>query len=648
VKPSDVRRELDARGGRTGEFFLTAEHELQHMDQNELWFGIRTSEDGTRYVDYTQVTDAAPDDVKRLVAGIMDEGNSPEKIGKIADEGRAVTNRVSDLKGEADEIRKAMKGMSPPQRKAARRELDRLDKELVSTTEQRKVLQGQMDETVAAYNASFDELQRFLESEAIKKAWGNMLDGSWKAEKMHAAYRRKAGLSKLLRPFAGAQDVDTWLRSRLGQRTLNHLADVDNIETLRKRLPYLDERDIVKIAETSDKGVIQRIIQDAFEGTNVPGSTRPTVGVFTDKITRGLDGWQQTAQFVGGPVGKAMTSMGLYGSRLRTSVGNTLLSTTDLKQTLDTINSELATSGVPRAEINKVQAMAIRGHGRYTTIDLISQRIEELTTEAMLKKSSLYTREEIAGIWTEWRGYDIINRRYWASNAGTDRNWLWQNGRFKKASDLEAGGARPEAFMEAQFSQTTRTMPPIRSMRRLTSKQRTGYETVRKVLQNRPSNVKGWEPMGFRPTGIMDFGDWSFGVWRDLQLMRGGWALRILPEEQLRFGAAGYANIFSHPLDYFISMMNRMDFTIKGDDLTLDQVMRAQEALGTGTMRDLRTPPHMVGADDFVMSNRIQHPKQYWGGMAREYVMSSSDPVLGRVASMGREKALLFFRTDEG
>ena len=648
VKPSEVRRELDARGGRSAEAFLTVEHELQHMDQNELWFGIRVSEDGTRYVDYTQVTDAAPDDVKRLVAGIMDEGNSPDKIGRIADEGRAVTQRANDLKTQADELRKSMKGMSPPQRKAARRELDRLDKEIAGSTDQRKALQGEMDETVAAYNTSFDELQNFLESEAIKSAWGNMLDGSWKAEKMHAAYRRKSGLSKLLRPFAGAQDVDAWLKSKLGQRTLNHLSGLDNIETLRKRLPYLDERDIVKIAETTDKGVIQHIIQDAFYGTNVPGAIRPTVGVFTDTMTKGLDGWQQTSKFIGGPVGKAMTSMGHYGSRLRTSVGNTMLSTTDLKQTLDTINSELATAGVPRAEINKVQAQAIRGHGRYTTIDLISQRIEELTSEAILKKSNLYTKEELAEIWTEWRGYDIQNRKYWQSNAGKDRNWLWQNGRFKKASDLEAGGARPEAFMEAQFSQTTRTMPPIRSMRRLTTRQRQGYETVRKVLQNRPSNVKGWEPMGFRPTGIMDFGDWSFGVWRDLQLMRGGWALRILPEEQLRFGAAGYSNLFSNPLDYFISMMNRMDFTIKGDDLTLDQVMRTQEALGTGTMRDLRVPPHMVGGDDFVMSNRIQHPKQYWGGMSHEYIMSSSDPVVGRVASMGREKALAFFRTDEG
>ena len=648
VKPSDVRRELDARQGRQGEFFLTVEHELQHVDQNELWFGIRTSEDGTRFVDYTQVTDAAPDDVKRLVAGIMDEGNSPEKIGKIADEGRAVTARASDLKGEADEIRKSMKGLSPPRRKAARRELDRLDKELVSSKEQRKVLQGQMDETVANYNASFDELQRFLESEAIKKAWNNMLDGSWKAEKMHAAYRRKSGLSKLMRPFAGAPDVDSWLKSKLGQRTLSHLSRLDNLETLRKRLPYLDERDILKIAETTDKGVIQHIIQDAFYGTNVPGGVRPTVGRVTDTMTKGLDAWEQTSRFLGGPVGKAMTSMGHYGSRLRTSVGNTLLSSTDLKQTLDTINSELATAGVPRAEINKVQAMAIRGHGRYTTIDLLSQRIEELTTEAMLKKSDLYSKEEIAAIWSEWRGYDILNRHYWTSNAGKDRNWLWQNGRFKKATDLEAGGARPEAFMEAQFSQTTRTMPPIRSIRRLTSKQRTGYETVRKVLKNRPSNVGGWEPLGFRPTGIMDFGDWSFGVWRDLQLMRGGWALRILPEEQLRFGAAGYANIFSHPLDYFISMMNRMDFTIKGDDLTLDQVMRTQEALGTGTMRDLRTPPHRVSGDDWAMSNRVQHPKQYWGGMSREYIHSSSDPVIGRVASMGREKALRFFRTDEG
>jgi len=648
VKPSDVRRELDARGGRSAEAFLTVEHELQHVDQNELWFGIRTSEDGTRFVDYTQVTDAAPDDVKRLVAGIMDEGNSPEKIGKIADEGRAVTNRMSNLKGEADEIRKSMKGMSPPQRKAARREIDRLEKELVSSTDRHKVLQGQMDETVAAYNASFDELQHFLESEAIKKAWGNMLDGSWKAEKMHAAYRRKAGLSKLLRPFAGAPDVDTWLKSKLGQRTLNHLSRLDNIETLRKRLPYLDERDIVRIADTTDKGVIQNIIQDAFYGTNVPGGTRPTVGRVTNTMTRGLDAWQQTERFIGGPVGKAMTAMGHYGSRLRTSVGNTLLSSTDLKQTLDTINSELATANVPRAEINKVQAMAIRGHGRYVTIDLISQRIEELTTEAMLKKSSLYSKEEIAGIWSEWRGYDILNRHYWTSNAGKDRNWIFQNGRFRKASDLEAGKVRPEAFMEAQFSQTTRTMPPIRSMRRLTSRQRTGYETVRKVLKNRPSNVAGWEPLGFRPTGIMDFGDWSFGVWRDLQLMRGGWALRILPEEQLRFGAAGYSNLFSHPLDYFISMMNRMDFTIKGDDLTLDQVMRTQEALGTGTMRDLRTPPHMVSRDDFVMANRLQHPKQYWGGLTHEFIMSSSDPVVGRVASMGREKALLFFRTDEG
>ena len=652
VTPSQVRNELSARGGRQAEFYLTVEHELHHVDQNKRWFGNSIGPDGQRYVDYAKVTDEAPEEVKQLVSQLTYESNSVDTIQKMVDEHKGLNQQLDGMIDEVKELRRQIdtKEIDTPEgRKQARRDANDIEAQQEAVGREIVTKRAEYDEAMAVYNTALEELQNFTEATAIKTAWKNMLDGSWTAEELMKKYKRKLGLSKLMRPYVNPISVNDWLKSRLGKRTLSNLSRTDNIQTLRKRMPYIEGKDLVRIADTSDEAVIQKIIQDAFEGNKTSMIQRPTVGMFTDTMTRGLDAWQQSSQFIGGPVGKAMTSMGRYGARMKTSVGNVLLSQTNLDQTLDTINSVLATAGATRDDINKVQRMAILGHGRHTTIDALYDQLQEITTNRLLEQAGdLYSKAEVTGMWDDWRGYEIVNRHYWTSNAGKDRNWIYQNGRFKSLSDLEAKNVKPEAFMEAQFSQTNRSVPSIRSFRRLYSQQRRAYEKAMQWKANVPVGKGTWDPQGFAPTGIMDFGDWSFGLWRDMQLLRGGWAMRIIPEEQLRFGASGMSNIFRHPLDYFISMMNPMDFTLHGDNMTLGNVLKKQESLGTGSLRDYRYPPHMVRTDDWDVANRLQHPRPFWGGLTREYITSSSDPVVSRVARMGQEEAIKFFKSDEG
>ncbi|MEN8233786.1 MAG: hypothetical protein ABFR89_02545 [Actinomycetota bacterium] len=654
MTPNDVRAELATKGGDQGFLYYTIEHELVHAEVQQDWYHLIDSGDGTFEIDHALPKGDAPAELREVAEQMRDQGLTIEQVmthQKLVDQAdeavETARKHLDGLKG------KASQKMSPEARSAINGQVTDAGRDLA----RKKVEAGKLaaeHNTMVDQRRALDALaESYTEAHAVDTALSNMLDGSWSAPGIIAKYKRKAGLSNLLRPFVQPKSFTEWVQTGMGQRTLRILARTDDIEEIRKKAPYLDRAGLYEelnlLALTDDPAEVAKILQDAFNGNKIAGMQTPTIGRFYDMRTRGMDRWVASANFIGGPVAAASRRMGTWTRRATVGVGNHILSQTDMTQTLDTINAVLRTVGVDRDSINSIQRQAIRYGDTRTGIDEIAERLEHVIKQK-LKDDDFYSPEEIDTIWKEWKGYEIQNRHYWVSNAGKDRPWLWVNSKFQDAEKLARGDIQPEAFMEAQFATTHRVMPDIRRLRRLHSHQRNAYERSKRWMQNRALSGKTgtWEPLGYDSTLAMKAGDATFGVWRDLALMRGGWAMRILPEEQLRFGASGYSGLFKDPIDYFISLTNRMDFTIPGDDITLADLIKMQESLGSADLRDLRFPPHMVQGTSWTIASQANNPEQFWAAITREYLLNASDRVVSTVALMGRDQAALFFQSKEG
>ncbi|RLA61003.1 MAG: hypothetical protein DRQ89_12030 [Epsilonproteobacteria bacterium] len=650
--PDDVRDEIAKMGGVEGESMLTLEHELVHAEVQVDLYDIQIHEDGTEWIDTSKLSDKAPEEMKEIAARIEAQGLSYDEIGKVTDEYDKLRSATDAKQADVDKIKAELKsGVSDTGRRTS------LEADLKKNNRQLKTLEKKVvtaekaaDDVVSARRGLNDEMSAITEVEAVTKAWDNMMDGSWSGKTLYKTYKRKAGLSNLLRPWVNPKSVTEWLQSSMGQRTLKYLARTDDIETLRRTVGYLDRDDIRLISISQSEGDIATIIQNSFNSPGNAGLKRPTVGIAKDTLAKGLDGWVMQTQFLGGSVGRAAQKMGRTSRRARASVGNHILSVTDGNQTLDTINSQLATIGVDPKIISELQRKAILIGHTQTGLDEIAKEIENHSKKRLKETSGhIYSDAEINKIWSDWQGYDLTNRRYWVSNAGKDRRWIFENNKFRNLDEVEATGIQGEAFMEAQFASTHRVLPPVRNMRRLHSRQRNAYERVMRWKDSRKNVVPGaWEPTGFDTTRIMHAGDATFGLWRDLNLMRGGWMMRVIPEEQLRFGATSYSGMFSNPVDYFISMLNRMDYNIPGDELTLGDMIRIQDGLGTAGLRDPALPAHMVPKTGWEVAYRAQKPVQFWAAMTREFITSSNDEIVSMVARLGRDDALAYLRTAKG
>jgi hypothetical protein len=121
-------------------------------------------------------------------------------------------------------------------------------------------------------------------------------------------------------------------------------------------------------------------------------------------------------------------------------------------------------------------------------------------------------------------------------------------------------------------------------------------------------------------------------LWKPLALIRGAWAVRVLGEEQIRMGMAGYDNIFTHPLSYIGFLLNKkkgeyegiLDFAaeqraLRGTQLGAFGLPRADDyALGKIVARNTGT----FGAEDRAHA-------EVWANKLAQY---SEDPLMSRVA----------------
>ena len=655
LEPTDVRREIQAKGSEEAYIWLTIEHEIVHNTLQTEWFG-RQVWNGNTYVDQNVITKKAP---KELTERLKSEKlTTLEEIEDVGNQRAAFQEAAHDLSNKADGIELRLReGVEGPKVRATMNdEVVKLRKEIKDLLDDIKHTEDVQEEMYLGNKSYQDAVSEVLEYHATKVSWERMMDNSWTAPAMLKKAKQHHGLSSRLRPYAVPKSMREWLLTTGGKNALRDTAKMTDVEALRKKFKYLHKDDIRTLSLTSDEGTIAQVLIDAFEGTGkskVIGSHRPTGGRVSALAHKGMDGWTGRVDFLGGHVSRASVRMGRQVRRSKASTGANVLSMTDHDGTLDAINSILATNYVDKKTITYVQNKYIEIGETMDGLDQIYDDIRKYSSESLKERSgNLYTQEQVEFMWDEWTRAEIRNRKYWVSNAGHERKLLWDNGKFRGITTADDVELASQAAMEAQFAVTNRVLPKIRDFRRLNSHRRGAYERIRKLKDSGSPvlNDMSWDPLGFGESRGMMAADLTFGVWRDWQLMRGGWAMRVLPEEQIRFSASGYSGLFKNPLDYFISMFSEMDYKLIGDDVTLAQIMRMQETLGTADLRNTQLPTHVVSMDDWDVVNQYDHAVLFWGGLTREFIQSNADELTSSIALEGRESVLraLIVQVPEG
>ena len=666
--PQDVREALAQRGGVEAEAALTVEHELVHVRVQGNYYTPLELADGTKVITNEGVNPSAPEELRKIGQDAIDEGVTHQDFIDLTEEMVNLTDQIDGLVTKQERVHEFvnLKGVKKSDQLAARKSLGEMDVEITKLKKKRGALQADTTRKAARKTELDDARRAFTESEAVEIAWKRMLDESWEARKFMKKFRRRHGISNIWRPWANPLTVTEYIGKKVGQSTLDRLARMTRIQDLRKHAGWASDADLLKLQRADTRGQVATILQDALNKN--PTTQQPTIGTFHDARIRGMDSWEASHRFLGGTIAAGIRRQ---GRKWGASTGSNVLSITDSAERLNTIQNVLNTAGVDPDEISKVMAYSIKHGDRVTGIDALELKIEKLLTERILELEErtllrlgtgrkLYEAADVELMFAEFRQLSRENRIYFASNQGKERPLIWDRGPHEIGT-LDASQIKAEAVMEAQFATSSRVVPDVRRVRRLTSPHRTSMETYKKArvarmtadqLQAKVIPVdKVWNPKGFEFSQAAKAGDFGFGIWRDMQLLRGGWAFRVIPEESVRFMGAGYAQLFNNPLDYIISAFNNIDYKFTGDDLTLGDMLKHKESLGAAQLRDTVAPLHRVKGTGWTMVSRNSPGAErvYWGGITRHLVTMSHDPVTQMVAQIGVEKAFDFLSdTDEG
>ncbi|RKZ89391.1 MAG: hypothetical protein DRQ39_00830 [Gammaproteobacteria bacterium] len=644
--PSALLDEVNTKGGLPGHLMLNIEHELVHSGVEIEWYKVVETDEG-RFVDYNQLSDKAPQELRDIAA------DAPKKAqGEMSAE--AVAGTRQELSQAADDLAKNRKRRNAGFDNLKEGEFEQLIDEQVQLESKVRELTDDLAfaekdlARIRKEQAANMALQNaYVEQHATRVSAENMRTGKWSAPEVYKAAKAKAGIIQTWRPWVNPKLYSEWLMGKKGQKILDVLAEANTYDKVDNVLKgQLTPQAKLRIAETNNRGEIANIIGVGMRGTPLQ---RPKIGRFYDLSSSALDSWESSTVFSGGQFGAAARRL---TRRAGAQGGHNVLSVTDPEENLQVISSLLRTAGVDEKTINRIQKLAIRNQGSITGLSIVNEEMMKAVVQRTKRKYGAATAKEVKYIEDQWRLAEQSNRIYRTDSLGNVRGF-YHNGKMylpdpddANRVDLLGGQA---AQMESQFVTTSIVTPNARQIRRLTSQQRRAYEAIRRTMPGIAwQRSGGYLPLGLESSTFMRAGDWSFGIWRDFALMRFGWSFRILPEEHLRAAASGYSTMFNNPIDYFISLQTKMDMVLPGEHQTIAEAIGA-DGLGTAVLRA------MDGDDAFVASKSTwvnasfeTSPDLFWAGTTRAYVSIANDEITSRIARDGYEKTLKWLKTDEG
>jgi hypothetical protein len=144
--------------------------------------------------------------------------------------------------------------------------------------------------------------------------------------------------------------------------------------------------------------------------------------------------------------------------------------------------------------------------------------------------------------------------------------------------------------LDSELSITHVHVPSIREMRQATSKGR----ELRNSWSAYTRSVRGQQPEGlmlFDQALATKAGDIAFSTWRNMQLLRVGWMMSVIPDEMARAFAQGHSQALGNPMFLFHLMTSNAGGKLPSGRM-LQDVAQAQGGLGIGSFgRGIRDTP---------------------------------------------------------
>lgn len=347
-----------------------------------------------------------------------------------------------------------------------------------------------------------------------------------------------------------------------------------------------------------------------------------------------------------------------WAARQFAAMGDNKIDPTDWRGTMELVRSYGETLGASWDEIEATGRKALEMNGSRDSAKPIMRDLFGWIERKLIDEG--YTSTEVRTIMDKWSEALERQYRYSAGPGGTEMPNYYGSKIEIKTDYGKIQYPVQDPVLMSQLASRNLFMPDLRQIRRATARLRKATDLDIGSLSRR---ARGKELPGLATSKPQHAVDIAIASWRNLALLRGGWPLRILPDEMARYWMYGYSEIFTSPVDIILMSMGA-----KGDVLIDETSLRSIidiQGLGAdngmfrtvlGDEADLaRSATNMRSANWHVTGKVIAEERpdgtlvltrEAQKGIAREVLQLHTDPLLQALAEhVTIEDTIRYLRT---
>ena len=461
-----------------------------------------------------------------------------------------------------------------------------------------------------------------------------------------------AGAYKSWRPWVRPEKADDWLRRTDkggGDELARYLADTTDFNDVNALIP--------------DMPLQTRLdVLDAKTADDVRQALKPQLGV-TQKVKPNLARRQRGAlesrvDNVDGSVSKFVDEgqsnwASNFKQRYSAQSGSHIMNPYDADGSIRVSQSWLDTINAPAS----VKAQVAETIAREPGLPGIRKAQRQMKEQLRVRLEELYGKGDknvalVDEIMEDFENLEQLNRSYLHDMAG---NNMMEGHQTMSVWDPEANKLVEvridSAHLDSEMASQMVSLPRIREIREATNSIR--------VWRNKVGFHFGDDAVT-GTSALFAKGDTAMTLWRNFALLRPAWTLRVIPEELLRQGAAGYSEILMHPGSYFSLMAGKpgkFETMLSGTDEAID--VFNLENMGAGAFLRDKQNQALVGTRFDASRSSWQTVKtvdhtgavtlQGQIGLGREYMQLYGSELATHVATHGVDEAVRILKeTPEG
>ena len=276
----------------------------------------------------------------------------------------------------------------------------------------------------------------------------------------------------------------------------------------------------------------------------------------------------------------------------------------DLDDTMEQAERFLRNAELPAEQVDERLRDLARTTNRVARFEVIERSLGDVAAHvatelgASTENAAKHARE----MTTMFRNSIEAMRSYYIDEVGNDVAVL--------GATVDGNGVPlPTPHLFVEYIDRALPLPDARAIRRATSRYGRAIEKI---------PAADW--------GVATL-DWAMqDIWKPLVLLRGAWTVRVVGEEQVRMGAAGFDSVFRHPLSAIAFVTGRKgatSLTRETFDDAVEEFAASQSRRG-GPWRD-----RIISAGKRPVARGEDAYAESWGA---ELLQLESDPIAKRVA----------------